>query len=438
MSSILDPGKASRDAAAAAAGSAQFDTVSGGGAFGGGTFSDGQFTGDLGQFGGLFGNIMSGLGGVDFSGGTPGGAMGLQALQDAAAGSTGDLGALQFGQAGQFQAPQQQQFQPGLQQNLFANAQQQLDILGQTPQALGAQKAQLLTQLAAPGEARARQGLEQNLFAQGRGGTSGGALQTQALAEAQSQADLQRQLAGLEFGRATRADALGQLQGTIGQGLGLSQQGQALNAQNFQQALAGGQFNEALRQGQFGRDIGAQSLAGQRALDRFGIASGLFGQQQQAAQQGALLPFQQLQAGLGSLGQIQGFGLNQFNQALQAQIAQSNAALGSAGIHSQNAANASSPLMDLASGVLGAAGSAGGFGALFSDRNLKDNIKRIGTLGDFNWYEWTWNKFAEMVGADKEPNYGVIAQEVEKLRPDAVSKGPMGYRRVNYGVLYNG
>lgn len=91
-------------------------------------------------------------------------------------------------------------------------------------------------------------------------------------------------------------------------------------------------------------------------------------------------------------------------------------------------------------GILGGIGSAGkGLSALgwapFSDARLKENIRSLGQVGDFNLYEWDWNEEGIAAGAGEDPTYGVIAQEVEKIRPEYVVMGDDGYRRVNYGAI---
>ena len=85
----------------------------------------------------------------------------------------------------------------------------------------------------------------------------------------------------------------------------------------------------------------------------------------------------------------------------------------------------------------GAIGQGGGFGSIFgkSDARLKENIRSLGQVGDFNLYEWDWNEEGIAAGAGDDPTYGVIAQEVEKIRPEYVVMGDDGYRRVNYGAI---
>jgi hypothetical protein len=66
--------------------------------------------------------------------------------------------------------------------------------------------------------------------------------------------------------------------------------------------------------------------------------------------------------------------------------------------------------------------------SLFSDRRLKTNIRKIGVFADgLGKYAWTyiWG----------EPATGVMADEVERLRPWALGPIIGGYATVNYGAL---
>lgn len=77
--------------------------------------------------------------------------------------------------------------------------------------------------------------------------------------------------------------------------------------------------------------------------------------------------------------------------------------------------------------LLGAGAQLGSAAFMFSDRRLKSNIKRVGThkigVGIFDY---------KMMGM---PQRGVIAQEVEAVRPDLVKRHASGYLMVNYGGL---
>lgn len=78
--------------------------------------------------------------------------------------------------------------------------------------------------------------------------------------------------------------------------------------------------------------------------------------------------------------------------------------------------------------TMGSAASLAMMAMMFSDRRLKRNITRIGThpLG-IGWYsyEYVWGERSE----------GVMADEVEAVRPDAVFTHPSGFKMVNYGAL---
>lgn len=79
----------------------------------------------------------------------------------------------------------------------------------------------------------------------------------------------------------------------------------------------------------------------------------------------------------------------------------------------------------------------GGLASLFkgvtlSDKTAKKDIKRVGKLKGHALYEYRYRGKHD----DGERHIGVLAQEVEKRRPDAVVKGADGLRRVNYGELF--
>lgn len=82
------------------------------------------------------------------------------------------------------------------------------------------------------------------------------------------------------------------------------------------------------------------------------------------------------------------------------------------------------------------AGGLGGSMGRGSDKRMKTNIKKLGTVNGINIYSWTWNKLAQSMGWDKKYQYnvGVMAQEVKHI-PGAVQEDENGYLLVNYGVL---
>ena len=85
--------------------------------------------------------------------------------------------------------------------------------------------------------------------------------------------------------------------------------------------------------------------------------------------------------------------------------------------------------------VLGTAAQLAGTYFMFnSDERLKENIEYVGKSNGHNIYTWDWNDKAKELGID-DPTKGVIAQEVIKYMPEAVSKDANGYYMVNYGAL---
>ena len=70
-----------------------------------------------------------------------------------------------------------------------------------------------------------------------------------------------------------------------------------------------------------------------------------------------------------------------------------------------------------------------------SDERLKTDIQYLNTEKGLKIYSWKWNKEAKRIGANKFPAYGVIAQQVQKKYPNAVSVGSHGYLTVNYGEI---
>lgn len=96
----------------------------------------------------------------------------------------------------------------------------------------------------------------------------------------------------------------------------------------------------------------------------------------------------------------------------------------------------------IAGNVLGGwAGSTTGSAAIttmlgFSDERLKDNIVQYGELDNgIKLFKWEWNDKAKKLGADKWPTYGVVAQDVQKIIPDAVRLGKNGYLTVDYNKV---
>ena len=379
-----------------------------GGGLGGGLFNDPNFQNAFQQndIGGFFGNAQQAQGGQ--IGNTAFGGLGQllgntqglnnQFAQNISGGITDQTGG-------------QQNFLFGQGQNFLNQAGNQQGLIQQN---LDASRA-----LAAPFEQRQQQALEGSLFGTGRNATTGGRQEFGDFLFGQNLVDQQR---------IQNAQQLGlQQQGQLAnQGFQAFQQGGNLFGQNigaFGQQLQG--FNQTGNLGlgiegqQFGQNVGAAQFNRQGGQQQFLNSLNLFGQGTAAQNQG----FQQGIQGFGQLNQQQGLQNQLFLGSL-------NADANRIGAQGQFA----DPLAQIAQSQ--AAGQQGFFNNFnpFSDRRLKNNLKRIGQLGPFNWYEWTWNKLASVVGADKQPPFGVVADEVAKRIPDAVTLRD-GYLTVDYRLL---
>ena len=249
----------------------------------------------------------------------------------------------------------------------------------------------------------------------------------QALRAAESDIARQQQLgifgAGQEQQRALQQAQLGQQAGIFGAELGQQRRMQQA-ALEQQRQLAGLDIagRAALRQPELEMQARAQRaglLGGlqQEQLRGLGLLGGI-GAQQQALQQRAI----DAQRG-------------EFARALaypQQQLSLLQAGLGTPLI-STSGTTSERGLSGTEFGQ--AAAGVGTLVGLFSDERLKENIQKIGeSKNGHNLYIWNWNDKAKDLGIDS-PTIGVIAQEVMKYMPEAVSKDASGYYKVNYGVL---
>jgi hypothetical protein len=200
--------------------------------------------------------------------------------------------------------------------------------------------------------------------------------------------------------------------------------------QGYNQNLGAAQFqNQALGQ------ASSQDLARMQAQNQ------AMGQQYGLNQQAAQFQNQLRQQAIAEQSQRRGMSLNEMNALLSGQqvsmpsmpgFTNSQAAqpvnyMGAmqntydANLNAANASNAANGQL------LGAATQLGSAAFMFSDRRLKRNIKRVGehAIG-VGIYEYTMMGIAQR---------GVIAQEVQSVRPDLVKRHANGYLMVNYGGL---
>ncbi|SLN45373.1 hypothetical protein ROG8370_01939 [Roseovarius gaetbuli] len=79
--------------------------------------------------------------------------------------------------------------------------------------------------------------------------------------------------------------------------------------------------------------------------------------------------------------------------------------------------------------VFSGGSSAGTYPAMMSDERLKTDIKRVGTSPDgFGIYQFRYKGHAELI-------QGAMAQDVQRLRPGAVSRHRSGFLMVDYGQI---
>ncbi len=182
--------------------------------------------------------------------------------------------------------------------------------------------------------------------------------------------------------------------------------------QAFQQDMAAGQFgNNALQTQQ---NMDAAYANQMNTLRQQAIAEQAQRRGMSLNEMNALLSGQQVS--MPNMPSFTNAGISQTPQLMNAAQNQYSAAMDAFNIQQQQQAGMMGGLSSLASTAM-----------MFSDRRLKRRIKRVGThaLG-VGIYEY------EMFGY---PQRGVLAQEVQAVRPDLVATHPSGFLMVNYGGL---
>jgi hypothetical protein len=335
-------------------------------------------------------------------------------------------------------AAAQQNFQNALARQAAEN-QAQSQAFGQRAQAgqFGNEAQLAAFQAAMQNQAAGNQAIGQNF---------GQAQAAQAMANQAQQQNFQQRMAAGEFGRQ------GQLASFQTQQAAQDAANRAI-AQNFQQGLgAAGAYNTAAGQ-QFGQDMDIAGLYNaalaqnqQTALQQAQARAAMQGQRFNQAQAGASFQNAQRQAALQEQLALRSQPLNEIAAIMggaQVQMPQFQAYQGAdvaaapifgaqqaaGNFAQQNYANqtaAYNARMGLYGNLAGAFGAAAGGGA-FSDRRLKSNIVRVDThpLG-IGVYEYDIFDRRER---------GVMADEVEQVKPDAVTTHPSGYKMVYYGML---
>ena len=76
--------------------------------------------------------------------------------------------------------------------------------------------------------------------------------------------------------------------------------------------------------------------------------------------------------------------------------------------------------------------------AMMSDERLKENIKAAGEFYGYSFYTWDWNDDGLRLADPDQPTFGVMAQEVRRINPRAVTMADDGYYRVDYNMIMGG
>lgn len=208
-------------------------------------------------------------------------------------------------------------------------------------------------------------------------------------------------------------------------GMQMGQRQQAFSEDQAGGAFANSAANQAFNQNLSAMNFGNQATQTQQNMDA-AYANQMNTLRQQAIaeeaqrrgmslnEMNALLTGQQV-----SMPQMPTFnqaGISQTPQLMQAAQNQYSAAMDAYNAQQQQSANMMGGLTSLASTAM-----------MFSDRRLKRCLRRVGTHAiGVGIYEY------EMFGY---PQRGVIAQEVQAVRPDLVTTHPSGFLQVNYGAL---
>lgn len=251
----------------------------------------------------------------------------------------------------------------------------------------------------------------------------------------------QQGLSANQFANQANQQAFNQTLGAFNFGNNAQQQAfnQMMGQANLANQAAGQQFNQDLQARQFGN----QALGQAAALDQARLAAQNAAMaQQQSLNQGYVDQQNRVrQQAIAEQMQRRGMSLNEMNALLSGQQVQmpNMPSFNPAGrAETPNILGATQMGYDAQLGAYNAqqagfgnllgAGAQLGSAFLFSDRRLKSNIKRVGTHPALGVGIYTYT----MMGM---PQHGVIAQEVQAVRPDLVRRHASGYLQVNYGGL---
>lgn len=208
-------------------------------------------------------------------------------------------------------------------------------------------------------------------------------------------------------------------------------------------------FNNQSMKDQQGLDLARlgfnnQTATGQQALDiqRAGFNNQIGQQQFDQAMRQSQYQNQLRSAAIAEEAQRRGMSLNEMNALLTGQqvgmqqMPQFNAANASQATNYLDAAKLQNDYnwdkynaqAQQSNSMMSGIGSLAGAAMMFSDKRLKKILGKVGEKAGFNLYRFKY------LGSDVE-HVGVIAQEVQKVRPDLVKRHANGFLMVNYAGL---
>lgn len=175
--------------------------------------------------------------------------------------------------------------------------------------------------------------------------------------------------------------------------------------------------------GQFAQAVLSQNLADNAGKQLLGVRNDARNQYLNEAQN-------LFNSSFGVMQQLQGIDTNKANAQTQLGQSLANTRMGAAGniaqIQQQNAQLAAQQKAQSKNGIGSAIGGAVSLASAFSDERLKENIKSIGKLPN-GVPLYSYN----IKGTDL-PQIGVLAQEAQLYKPNAVHLDSSGYLKVNY------
>jgi hypothetical protein len=251
----------------------------------------------------------------------------------------------------------------------------------------------------------------------------------QGLAAGQFANSAQQQQYGQALGAGQFANAAQQAQ--YGQALGAGQFANEAQAQAYQQALQSGQFANTAQQTQFGQEAQRGTFANSALEQRLAAAQAAFAAQNTGRANWLTEQYAQRNQPINEITSLMSgsqVSTPQFGQTPTSQIPTTDVAGLINNQFSQQASNyaqANQQYQSLMGGILGLGGKLGG-AAIASDRDVKENIDRIGTVfaasdkddrKQLPIYQYSYKD-----DPASTRHIGPMAQDVEKIEPRAVTE----------------